>query len=307
MDKQALRNYIDNLIARGSKASELSRRCGISDAAMSQFRAGKYAANDDVLAERIASGLYFFENSRNVVDSVTSYQQVKTAFVAAKNKSKWFCISSRSGSGKTQSLIDLYNVHGDGSVVYIKCRKWSSRKFLSKLAQAMGKRVSRYMDNDEILDVVIEHMNSMAARKPILLIDDAGKLSNTAMCTLIPLYDDTLGRMGCIVAGTETLERTIQRNVGRVEGYDEIDGRFSRNYISLMGATKKDVINICLANGVPTKDAAELIWGKLPKVQKVVNADNGRKIWFADDLRELSGMIDDVVIKQELSTGSLQV
>ena len=62
MDKNALRNYIDNLINRGSKAAELARRCGVSDAAMSQFRAGKYAANDDVLAEKIASGLYFFEN-----------------------------------------------------------------------------------------------------------------------------------------------------------------------------------------------------------------------------------------------------
>ena len=48
MDKNALRNYIDNLINRGSKAAELARRCGVSDAAMSQFRAGKYAANDDV-------------------------------------------------------------------------------------------------------------------------------------------------------------------------------------------------------------------------------------------------------------------
>lgn len=307
MDKNSLKKYIDSLIARGSKASELARRCGVSDTAMSQFRAGKYGANDDVLAEKIASGLYFFENSRNVVDTVTSYQQVKTAFVAAKKKSKWFCISSRSGSGKTQSLIDLYNVHGDSSVVYLKCRKWTARKFLAKLAQVMGERVNRYMDNDDILDVVIAHMNRMGDKKPILLIDDAGKLSNTAMCTLIPLYDDTLGRMGCIVAGTETLERTIKRNVGRVEGYDEIDGRFSRNYISLMGATKKDVVNICMANGVPTKEEAEMIWGKLPKVQKQVREDDTRKVWFADDLRELAGMIDDVVIKQELQTGELKV
>lgn len=307
MDKQALKQYIDNLVNRGSSAAELARRCGISDAAMSQFRAGKYAASDDILAEKIASGLYFYENSRNVVDTVTSYRQVKTAFVSAKNKSKWFCISSRSGSGKTQSLIDLYNIHGDGSVVYIKCRKWSIRKFLAKLAQAMGEKINSYMDTDEILDVIIAHMNRLADRKPILLIDDAGKLTNAAMCTLIPLYDDTLGRMGCIVAGTETLERTIKRNVGRVEGYDEIDGRFSRNYISLMGATKKDVINICLANGVTNKETAESIWGKLPKTQKQVREDDTRKVWFADDLRELSGMIDDVVIRQELQTGDLKV
>ena len=41
MDKEALKQYIENLIERGSKPSELARRCGVSDAAMSQFRSGK--------------------------------------------------------------------------------------------------------------------------------------------------------------------------------------------------------------------------------------------------------------------------
>lgn len=307
MDKEALKQYIENLVNRGSLPSELARRCGISDTAMSQFRSGKYGANDDNLAEKIASGLYFYENSRNVVDTVTSYRQVKTAFVAAKGKSKWFCISSRSGSGKTQSLIDLYNLYGGKGVVYIKCRKWSSRKFLARLAQAMGEKVTRYMDNDDLLDLCISHMNALAPHKPILLIDDAGKLTHSAMCTLIPLYDDTLGRMGCLVAGTETLERNIHRYVGRIEGYDEIDGRFGRNYITLLGATKKDVINICTANGVRDKETAELIWGKLPKTKKQPREDDPRTVLFADDLRELAGMIDDVVIRQEINDGGLKV
>ena len=303
MDKEALKQYIENLIERGSKPSELARRCGVPDAAMSQFRSGKYGANDDNLAVRIATGLYFYENSRNVVDTVTSYRQVKRAFEVARGKSKWVCISSRSGSGKTQSLIDLYNLCGDKGVVYIKCRKWSSRKFLTKLAQAMGENVTRYMDNDSLLDLCIAHMNSLSSYKPVLLIDDAGKLTHSAMCTLIPLYDDTLGRMGCLVAGTETLERNIRRYVGRIEGYDEIDGRFGRNYITLLGATKKDVIAICMANGVQDRETAEEIWGKLPKVKKQPREDDPRQVLFADDLRELSGMIDNVVIRQEISNG----
>ena len=70
-------------------------------------------------------------------------------------------------------------------------------------------------------------------KSPLLILDDAGKLAHSALCTLIPLYDDTLHRLGAIVAGTETLERNIKRYVGRVEGYDEIDGRFCRNYIAV--------------------------------------------------------------------------
>ncbi len=307
MDKNKLRSYIESLMERGSSLSELARRADVSTTALSLFRTGNYTAKDDIMAEKIASGLHYYENSRKVVDTVTSYRQVKTAFVAARSKRKWFCISSRSGSGKTQSLIDLYNISGDNAVIYVKCRKWSSHKFLTKLATAMGEKVNRYMDNDDLLDICAAHMNRMADRNPILLIDDAGKLTHSAMNMLIPLYDDTLGRMGCIVAGTETLERNIKRYVGRIEGYDEIDGRFGRNYISLLGATKKDVINICMANGVESPEEAETIWGKLPKIKKQPNREDTRQAWFADDLRELSSMIDDVVIRQEISKGELKV
>ena len=51
MDNQALKTYIEKLINRGSSATELARKCGISDTAMSQFRSGKYGANEDSIAE----------------------------------------------------------------------------------------------------------------------------------------------------------------------------------------------------------------------------------------------------------------
>ena len=61
MDNQALKTYIEKLINRGSSATELARKCGISDTAMSQFRSGKYGANEDSIAEKIASGLNYYE------------------------------------------------------------------------------------------------------------------------------------------------------------------------------------------------------------------------------------------------------
>ena len=66
MDNQALKTYIEKLINRGSSATELARKCGISDTAMSQFRSGKYGANEDSIAEKIASGLNYYENAWNV-------------------------------------------------------------------------------------------------------------------------------------------------------------------------------------------------------------------------------------------------
>lgn len=305
MDIQGLKQYIETLVGRGTSQAEISRKCGVSDATISQFLSGKYGAKEDNMAAKIAAALNYYDNAWNVVETVSSYQQIKTAFNAAKRNSKWFCISSRSGSGKTQSLIDLYNTNADKSVIYLKCRKWTGRKFLTKLATCLGIAVTRYMDNDDLLDAIIANVNQMADLHPLLILDDAGKLTHSALCALIPLYDDTLHRMGALVAGTETLERTIKRYVGRIEGYDEIDGRFKRNYIALLGATKKDVFAICAANGVTDSDKQMEIWGKLDKRKKEPVEGSGRYALFCDDLRELAGMIDNELIHQQLERGEL--
>ena len=283
MDIQGLKQYVDTLVKRGSTQGEIARKCGISGTTLSQILSGKYAAKEDNMAAKIAAALNYYEGAWNVVETVSSYQQIKAAFNAAKRNSKWFCISSRSGSGKTQSLIDL----------------------LTKLATCLGLKVTRYMDNDDLLDIIIANINQMADLHPLLILDDAGKLTHSALCALIPLYDDTFHRMGALVAGTETLERTIKRYVGRIEGYDEIDGRFKRNYIALLGATKKDVCAICQANGVTDKDKQLEIWGKLDKRKKEPVEGSGKFVLFCDDLRELAGMIDNELIHQQLERGEL--
>lgn len=305
MNIPGLKQYIETLIKRGSSQGEIARKCGVSDTAISQFLSGKYGAKEDNIAAKIATALNYYDNTWNVVETVSSYQQVKTAFNAAKRNSKWFCISSRSGSGKTQSLIDLYNTNADKSVIYLKCRKWTGRKFLTKLATSLGITVTRYMDNDDLLDAIISNINQMSGLHPLLILDDAGKLTHSALCALIPLYDDTLHRMGALVVGTETLERNIKRYVGRIEGYDEIDGRFKRNFISLLGATKKDVYAICAANGVTDAKKQEEIWGKLDKRRKEPVEGSGKFIIFCDDLRELAGMIDNELIHHQLERGEL--
>lgn len=128
MDIQGLKQYVESLIKRGASAAEISRKCGISDAAMSQFRSGKYGAREDSISEKIASALNYYENTWKIVDTVTSYQQIRTAFNVAKRNRKWICISSRSGSGKTSRWWTCIT-----SV-------WIIRSFISNVAS--GQRVN---------------------------------------------------------------------------------------------------------------------------------------------------------------------
>lgn len=298
MSKDNLKSYIESLIARGCSASEIARRCDISDTSLSQFRSGKYGANESNLSEKIAAALHYQGNNVKVVDSVYSYRQVQSYFNLAKKYNEWVCISSPSGSGKTQSLIDLYNIHSDGSVIYIKCREWSRRKLLTSIIQALGEKASRYMDNDDLLNLVVQKFNRMAERNPVLIIDDAGKLTNNALRVFIHLYDDTKDRMGAIVAGTETLADRIRRCEGRVEGFGELNSRLGRKFFELKGARKADVTKICKAYGISDSETIQKIWGSLSKKEKPVDEGVG-KAWFATDLREMKSMIKTELIRLE--------
>ena len=84
MDANKLRDYIETLIQRGSSAAELARKCDVSGAAFSQFRAAKYGAKEDSIADKIAVGLNYYDNTWKIVESVSSYKQVKLYLTAAK-------------------------------------------------------------------------------------------------------------------------------------------------------------------------------------------------------------------------------
>lgn len=304
MDIDGLKAYVESCINKSKNAAEIARKCGISTSALSLFINGKYGAKVDSIAKKIATGLNFYDEKWVVVDSIYSYKQVHTIFASAKERSLWIPISSKAGSGKTQPLVELYNTSADNSVIYIKCRKWHAKLFLTKLASAMGVSIEKCKNCDQIIDVITSHINKMSDKKPILLIDDISKLHDDALFTLIPIYDDTIKKLGMIPSGTETFERRIKRGIGKIDGYDELDSRFGRNYIDLKGATQDDVSNICKANGIQNEEAIEDIWNNIEKKGKVVKRKGQDvKILFVDDLRRLSREIESRLIQSQIAAG----
>lgn len=303
MKIEKLKEYVERCVQRsGGNAAEVARKCGIATSTLSQFRSGKYGAKVDQLAKKIAAGLNFYDLEWVLVDSVVSYQQAYTTIMSAKKRSIWLPVSSKAGSGKTQSLIDIYNTSPDNSVVYIKCRKWRARKFLTKLSEAIGLSIDKCRENDQIIDKIVEHFNKIADQRPVLIIDDISKLYDDALLTLIPIYDDTYKRLGAVLSGTETFERRIKKGVGKIDGYDELDGRWGRKYIQLYGATKKNVLDICKANGISSEELRDRIWSEAPKT-KIKIPDTDKEVLFVDDLRALGRMIEAELIQAQISEG----
>lgn len=253
-----------------------------------QRRAGK----------RIASTLGYQEDGWQVVTTIQNYRKIEFVYRSCKQQALWMAISNKAGSGKTQTLEHLFNQDLTGSVVFIQAEEWNSRQFLVELAErTCGVPKRGYTDIPTLLKMIAEYFNGMAGDHPVLIIDEADKLKPAAFRKLIPLYNRTEHRLGCVLAGTENLHKEIARGVrNNTKGYDEIDSRLGRSYIELPGATEQDVKEICTANGLDDA-TADRIWNEVDKIKRYVKVTNKRgetkekNLFFCEDLRRLMRLV----------------
>lgn len=298
MNRNGLLKHVGDWITRLGSQSKVAKKCGISGTALSQWMNGKYGANSAELEKRIASTLGYQEDGWQVVTTIQNYRKIEFVYRSCKQQALWMAISNKAGSGKTQTLEHLFNQDLTGSVVFIQAEEWNSRQFLVELAErTCGVPKRGYTDIPTLLKMIAEYFNGMAGDHPVLIIDEADKLKPAAFRKLIPLYNRTEHRLGCVLAGTENLHKEIARGVrNNTKGYDEIDSRLGRSYIELPGATEQDVKEICTANGLDDA-TADRIWNEVDKIKRYVKVTNKRgetkekNLFFCEDLRRLMRLV----------------
>lgn len=301
MNRNGLIKHIDLWKSKLGSYSAVARKCNINPGALSSILSGKYGADEAQMLQKIAKELKYHESTWKIVRSINNYKKIEQVYNDAKSDSMWFAVSNKAGSGKTQTMEDLFNRDTTGSVVFIQAEEWSGRQFLVKLIlQTLGESAIQskgYLSVAKLTDIVANYFNDMSLDRPVLLIDEADKLRPTALRTLIPIYNRTENCLGVILSGTENLEKEIGTGVRlHKKGFDELESRFGRTYIHLRGASEKEVFEICAANGISDRNKQEQVWGDLPKMNKRVEVKTatGKKevmLPFADDFRLLMRLI----------------
>lgn len=308
MNRNGLMKHVAEWCTRLGSQVKVAEKCKISDTSMSLWRNGKYGADTKEMDKKIAASLGYKEEGWQVVTTIKNYKKIEVVFNSCKRQSMWMAISNKAGSGKTQTLEYLFNNDLSGNVIFIQAEEWNARQFLLELAErTCGIPKKGYADIPTLLKKITIHLNGMASDKPLLVIDEADKLKPAAFRKLIPLYNRTEHRLGCVLAGTENLQKEIEQGVrGKKKGYDEIESRLGRSYIDLPGAPKEDVIAICLANGL-SDSIAENIWSEVDKVTKMVKARNpeGKETkvekLLCEDLRRLMRLVKRAQLSNEFN------
>lgn len=178
------------------------------------------------------------------------------------------------GSGKTETCREYADEHRN--VYHITCGEhWNRRTFVSKVLKAMGANVAGYTIND-MMEEVVDALSR--ADNPLLILDEADKLSDQVLYFFITLYNQLEGRCGIVLCGTQYLKARIIRGVrlGK-KGFEEILSRLGRRFFELAEIGEEDIALVCVANGIES-DA------KIRKITKESESDLRRvkrSVWAA--------------------------
>ena len=135
------------------------------------------------------------------------------------------CITAYTAAGKTTGL-EAY-ARRNASAYYVLCDQMMTPKDLAReIQRTMGMTVegtARVM-----MMAIVSYL--MQQENPVLLIDEADKLSDRCLMMLKVVYDRLKNRCGFVTAGTEVLREKIEKYARKNKlGYRELRRRFA-NY-----------------------------------------------------------------------------
>lgn len=178
------------------------------------------------------------------------------------------------GSGKTETCREYADEHRN--VYHIICGEhWNRRTFVAKVLKAMGVNIAGYTIND-MMEEVVDTLSR--ADNPLLILDEADKMSDQVLYFFITLYNQLEGRCGIVLCGTQYLKARIIRGVrlGK-KGFEEILSRLGRRFFELAEIGDEDIALVCVANGIES-DA------KIRKISRESESDLRRvkrSVWAA--------------------------
>lgn len=298
LQKQTIVQLINREKNRLGSYARVSTKVGVSTGTVSQMVNNNWELIKDEMWIMVGNALGYSASDWQIADTI-GYRKVANVCRDAQNHCLFMIISDKAGIGKSASLR-TYSTENGSTVFYIVAREWAKRDFLLELCSLLGISVGKnYVKIDKLGMMVVEFFKKRSALRPQLIIDEADKLKDAALRWFIHLFNECEDEMSVILAGTPHLEQRIKRGVRLKKlGFDELESRFGRTYLSMIGATQECVARICTVNGLTDKSTQTNIFKSLKPTFKEVMVGNGQaaNVKVVEDLRRLKR----IVIREKL-------
>lgn len=248
----ALRGYCERYESQQKAANSLKNA---SAATVSQMLNGKWELIKDEMWRNVAAQIGYKDDNWNAVPT-RDFTTLTRILGDMQENALVMAVTGDAGSGKTFALRQYTSSHRQ---VYMLCCNgyWNRRVFLSELLLSMGRDISGY-GVSEMMGEAVRYLKMQ--ENPLLILDEADKLSDEVLYFFISLYNALEGECGLLMVATSHLELRIRRGmkVNR-KGYNEIWSRIGRKCVTLKGVSAADITAVCEANGVTDRGDIDIV------------------------------------------------
>lgn len=264
----ALRNYC----GRYGSQSKAAKALKMSAPMISQMLTGDWDKIADQQWLAAAAGMGFRGERWEAVETA-DFRTLVAILDDARENSLAMAITGAAGTGKTFAVRHFAETRGD--VFVVSCDSyWTRKDFVEELLAAMG---------EDPAGLTLAGLTRKAVRRlrttdrPLVVLDEADKLSDKVLCAFVTLYNALEGICGIVMVATSHLDKKLRGGVRRnKQGYNEIWSRLGRRCVALDGVSAQDVVMVCQANGVDDPRAIDAIVadseGDLRRVARRVHA-----------------------------------
>jgi DNA transposition AAA+ family ATPase len=248
----ALKEYCNRYESQNKAANSLK---GVSAATLSQMLNGNWELIKEEMWRNVATQIGYTDDNWRAVET-KNYKELMTYYTDAQENSLVLAITGMAGTGKTFAAKQYAASH---KRVYMLCCNefWNRKLFLMELLTIMGKDYTGCTVG-EMMHTIVSELKKQEA--PLLILDEADKLSDQVLYFFITLYNQLEEECGIVLQATNHLEKRLMKGIRlNKKGYNEIWSRIGRKCIELTGVTADDIASICLANGVDNEKLIDRI------------------------------------------------
>jgi len=231
---------------KGSQKRAATSLVGVSPATVTQIVTGKWELINEKMWRSIAAQIGVKQTRWNIVET-RNYKALSDIFSDAQENALVLAVCGEAGTGK--SLTAAHYGAENPNVYVLACSEyWNRKTFLRELLRVMGKNPAGDTVGDMVDDVV---MALKRRENPLIILDEADKLSDQVMFFFITFYNKLEDYCGIVLMATDYLEKKVRRGLRlNKKGYKEIYSRIGRRFMAMPGLSATDISDVCRANGV---------------------------------------------------------
>lgn len=250
--QRALRTYCERYESQNKAANTMK---GVSSATVSQILNENWDLITDAMWRNVATQIGYKENRWEAVET-NNYRQMMMLLADVKENSLVMAITGEAGSGKTFAATQ-YTAKNKGSYMLCCNEYWNRKVFLTELLTSLGRDYTGYT----VSEMMIEAVRALKTQDaPLLILDEADKLSDQVFYFFITLYNQLEDECGIVLLATDHLEKRIRKGIKlNKKGYNEIWSRLGRKCVQLKGVNAADIAAICEANGIVESREVDIV------------------------------------------------